>query len=769
VDDSGRALGLPDAPSVSWPLLSTGGGVQNLRVRVSDAKGGYASTQRSLIVGPNSLLFAGTVIDDTTNAPVANATVTLTGGSSPVTTDANGLFQISVPDAPRFVLNVNKTAYALTSWILYGRATNLRIPLHQAEAAPLNASTGGTTTFSKNRQGLTLSATFPANVLVDQNNNPYTGTATIEGFQYDISQPNPIPGDQGAIYSGKTVRLSTFGAFHITPRDTMGNPLQMASGGSVSVTMAVDPLVQSLAPATIPLWIYDQPSGMWQLHGTMTLSGTSYTGNITHFSEYNADTILNGGLSSCVKVILDPLSFTPGNVVLEAAYVNAGPDTFYHQDVTVDDTTPIGIERLAPNKDFKLTIKDATTNAVLKTVTLNSGPPLDQMMYPSGFTGDPNFTACNGPYTVYNSGIPTAPTYLMSVFGGSMKDNSAAYYQATGATPPGAAKSNLTAWKHANGFDTNPDDASAYYFNNGDLKLGRHMHCRNTGGGAVACYVSNYGQPGHDDYLGPLSAARNMPASYVATVCMEYNPTPTDGTNVQFFAYAANDLPFTVTPSSPVGGPTLDFQGAKPVPDMCLACHGGHYDPTTQLVKGGAFLPFDLDSFKYDPIGDPHTANQQQEQFRLLNAMILATANNGNQPLKDLMQMWYGNNASWNTTPMTLFQLGASTGVNLPNGDWTSTGQDTTALYDTVVSKVCRTCHIVHSFDPWNLFGGMNGDPSIKTYACGPNNPNTWQPPSFSMPHAEVPFKVFWNNSLNSTLATQLTGVFGVGGTCPNQ
>src|SRR5205814_948892 len=52
-------------------------------------------------------------------------------------------------------------------------------------------------------------------------------------------------------------------------------------------------------------------------------------------------------------------------------------------------------------------------------------------------------------------------------------------------------------------------DVAAYYYNAGDLGLGREMHCRQGGyidqlPSAVACYVTNYGAPG-----GPHETAFN--------------------------------------------------------------------------------------------------------------------------------------------------------------------------------------------------------------------------------------------------------------------
>ena len=52
----------------------------------------------------------------------------------------------------------------------------------------------------------------------------------------------------------------------------------------------------------------------------------------------------------------------------------------------------------------------------------------------------------------------------------------------------------LDQFKARNGFAPSVGDVRAIYFNEGDLRLGRDMHCRQNGL-KVACYVSNYGEP----------------------------------------------------------------------------------------------------------------------------------------------------------------------------------------------------------------------------------------------------------------------------------
>ena len=76
------------------------------------------------------------------------------------------------------------------------------------------------------------------------------------------------------------------------------------------------------------------------------------------------------------------------------------------------------------------------------------------------------------------------------------------YYQQIGAfrSPSAGGASTLTNFKIKNQFvlsdGSTPRNAgfTALYFNNGDLQLGREMHC-NQNGVKIACYVSNYGPP----------------------------------------------------------------------------------------------------------------------------------------------------------------------------------------------------------------------------------------------------------------------------------
>jgi hypothetical protein len=409
-----------------------------------------------------------------------------------------------------------------------------------------------------------------------------------------------------------------------------------------------------------------------------------------------------------------------------------------------------------------LKITDSSTpTAAVVSVPLNSGPGLNTALFPAGLDTDQvNFSHCNGPVQISNNTLPaTEPYFLGEINGGTITDNSLAYQKVTDAQA-GGSRDTLVHWKTANGFLPTPTgEATAIYFNNGDLKFGRDMHCRvtNTGTNALACYVSNFGNVGTDDAITAVTAAEAYEASGkvtpqpVATVTMEYDPVK----GVQFWAYHGE----VITGGVSDGGkyfpnPTLDSQGNKTMPDICMGCHYGSYSgSTTTGVVGAAFLPFDLDSFKDDtnqlfPANPPSAA--VQTQLHTLNNMIANTAPPA--AITELInQLWYSSTTA--TVPFT-FNQGAAQLPGTPFVD--GSGHHYEPLYDNVVKQVCRTCHVANPL-PWNTYSLMQGAAGdIQFHACAPEK---------NMPNAEVPWKVYWQENKSSTLASELN-FSGAG--CPN-
>jgi hypothetical protein len=431
--------------------------------------------------------------------------------------------------------------------------------------------------------------------------------------------------------------------------------------------------------------------------------------------------------------------------------------------VVNDTVNPIVIERLIPNQDFHLQISDpSNNNAVLQTVLLNSGPQVTEpfpVPYP--------YTGCKPAVVFNNSSIP--PTSNDFLITGATVDNSADYKTQT-TTGIYANRDTFAHWSAANGFGGAATETSAVYFNNADLKFGRSMHCRtvsHTGSPFtqdwIACYVSNFGTVGVDfsqQASNPLTDAYAN-TNVVATVAMEYHPDQTD--KVQFWAFKGDTPPATAGNYFP--NPALDVEGNKPMPDICVGCHQGSYGGPGTLVNGAFFLPFDVDSF----LGDDGNALQNtlgsgaprpaQADFRQLNQFALQSSDTGSgvsAAYQRLMDIWYKD-------------VGHPTGVNDPaatyhfNQGAAALNTNTpgifpahTTLYDQVVRPTCRTCHVARdpTFDTWDELTQLtNSATFIQSYACGPGNAS----PHHFMPHAQVPYKRFWQQNLETTLASELS------------
>ena len=179
--------------------------------------------------------------------------------------------------------------------------------------------------------------------------------------------------------------------------------------------------------------------------------------------------------------------------------------------------------------------------------------------------------------------------------------------------------------------------ASANYYNAGDLGFGREMHCYEEPN-FTACYVPNHGlgagAPGEISVEDAIGNRRKLP-----TVAMVYDYT-IDGqpNDVTFYAYDVN--------GNLVNSVPLDSEGEKYLPHLCLACHGGTYNSTSNSVSGAQFLPWDLESFTYSPTAG-WTRAAQAEQFRILNGMVRNAL--PDVKIANLLDGWYGGlNAVYN-------------------------------------------------------------------------------------------------------------------------
>lgn len=161
--------------------------------------------------------------------------------------------------------------------------------LEMKSPSTFNAVTGGAVNIAGGAK-----VTFPANAIVYKSNNtPYTGTVTMYGRWIDPSGSNllnEIPGDLRAVDAENYERiLQTFGMMAVELFDDANQPLQIASSKTAQLSFPIPNSLMSKAPSTIPLWFFDDATGMWKEEGSATKQGNNYIGEVKHFSFWNCD------------------------------------------------------------------------------------------------------------------------------------------------------------------------------------------------------------------------------------------------------------------------------------------------------------------------------------------------------------------------------------------------------------------------------------------------------------------------------------------------
>ena len=138
---------------------------------------------------------------------------------------------------------------------------------------------------------------FPVNAIVRDDGSVFNGNVHVIAnpiYGDDVLLSNKMPGNlTGIDASGANVVLGSFGMIAVELRSDNGELLQVASGNSVQLELAIANQQLDEAPQTIPLWSFDEESGYWVEEGVATRQGNFYLAQITHFSYWNCDDPFN--------------------------------------------------------------------------------------------------------------------------------------------------------------------------------------------------------------------------------------------------------------------------------------------------------------------------------------------------------------------------------------------------------------------------------------------------------------------------------------------
>lgn len=233
--------------------------------------------------------FIGNVIDSNKN-PIEGVTITI--GNETVLTDSNGIFIINSANVnERFgYVKAEKSGYIHGSRSVVPSGGTNKVTIMLLEATVVGTVNSGSSETISVANGSSVS--FDGN-FIKEDGSAYSGSVDVIMHHLDPADDDMAMQMPGMLYAqnneGAERMLQTLGMLAIELRGTGGEDLNLGEGSISEIKMPVDASLMSIAPATIPLWYFDEVNGYWKEEGQATLQGNMYVGNVSHFSFWNCD------------------------------------------------------------------------------------------------------------------------------------------------------------------------------------------------------------------------------------------------------------------------------------------------------------------------------------------------------------------------------------------------------------------------------------------------------------------------------------------------
>ncbi len=256
------------------------------------------------------------------NDPVFGASVSFNGDV--VQTDEFGFYEFKdvLVDSRHNFINITKNGYFNGTKVFRTKSQStlsFRTQLLEKNFNhSFNTSSGGTITEEN------VEINFTGNsVVFDGTSTEYSGEVMLAVRYLDPTDEALflyMPGDLSGVDENNVLQtLTSYGMVYVEMETPSGEALQLKQSHPAEMKMQVEDELLSSAPATIPLWHFEETSGLWKKEGVAELQGNEYVGKVTHFSCWNYDSnlpsiVLSGRL---VDVTGNPLPYLHIKVSVE--------------------------------------------------------------------------------------------------------------------------------------------------------------------------------------------------------------------------------------------------------------------------------------------------------------------------------------------------------------------------------------------------------------------------------------------------------------------
>ena len=233
--------------------------------------------------------FMGRIVDQS-SIPLDNVNITI--GSKTAITDNNGMFvinDVSVKERLAFITAQKPGFLKGMRSVVPTTGTNMINIMLVAETLVSTVASGSSSEVTlSNGAKVSFDGAFK-----DENGNAYSGNVDV--YMYHLETSNPaieaiMPGNlQAENANGEERVLVSYGMLNVELKGASGEKLNIADGSVAQIELPINPAQNGVAPATIPLWHFDEVSGIWMEDGEATLVGGKYQGEVSHFSWWNWD------------------------------------------------------------------------------------------------------------------------------------------------------------------------------------------------------------------------------------------------------------------------------------------------------------------------------------------------------------------------------------------------------------------------------------------------------------------------------------------------
>lgn len=311
------------------------------------------------------------IVRDASGTPIEG--VSIVSGSSAATTNTDGFFefdQIQVVSAQndRSVVRFSKAGYFDVVRSMDAddaEGASWEVVMCKKENNDFTSIKTYSSSSNQTLQAGEMKIDMPQDgYKVDGTGLSYTGKVKSEMVYLDpnnerFSEMMP-GGDLAAVRSdNSSAQLVSYGMTDLNMYAENGDKLQLKDGSKAKLTFPIPAGMGENPPASIPLWSFNEKTGLWEEEGSATLQGNVYVGEVAHFSWVNLDYpekqgTVYGYVKDDTGKVLPGVRLSIGQLLASTV---SKSDGYYSHEVPA-------------NTDFSITVKDLYYGGINQKVSV---------------------------------------------------------------------------------------------------------------------------------------------------------------------------------------------------------------------------------------------------------------------------------------------------------------------------------------------------------------------------------------------------------------